>query len=379
MTLTSANTSIDKEKQIEENLDFILDHLNDPLFPRTIMTNRLNYQKEVINKQEVLASFKASGYRDCRINAYPAYTEYKGINLTPISFIMIDMDLKDAENSQKKLNNILRTTLNNISDKFHGAKPTVLWTGNGYHIYQPVSGFILEEIDRFVQFIDNTKKDLTSRFMQFAEAFLTDKKSDPQHRPSIKSCLIRIPGTINTKCNQEVKIIQRWDGNRPPINFVLREFRTWLVAENIKSQLIEKRHLKYAKRSRNSSCIYGKGRNTILWIEKLLQTPIADHRKYALWKILTPYLFNIRQLSEVEVMSITLSWLKKCHLKNSLDFNAIYLIKQNIRSSKRGHYLPISYVKLSSENKDLYNIILVTSSNNELDTASSKQLLREGI
>ena len=34
------------------------------------------------------------------------------------------------------------------------------------------------------------------------------------------------------------------------------------------------------------------------WIEKLLQIPIANHRKYAIWRILIPYLFNIKNLSD---------------------------------------------------------------------------------
>jgi hypothetical protein len=170
------------------------------------MTKTLGYQKEVFNKQEALARFKAANYQDCRINAYPSHTEYAGINLTPPSFIMIDLDLKDY--SQEKLNEVDKT-LNKINNEFHGAHPTVLWTGNGYHIYQPIHGFILEEIDRFACYVDPSKKDLTSRLMQFAEDYFTEKKGDPQHRPSIKSCLIRIPGTINSKCNQAVKIVQR--------------------------------------------------------------------------------------------------------------------------------------------------------------------------
>jgi hypothetical protein len=45
----------------------------------------------------------------------------------------------------------------------------VLWTGNGYHIYQPVSGFILEEYETFYEFTKYVDKDLTSMFIQFAE------------------------------------------------------------------------------------------------------------------------------------------------------------------------------------------------------------------
>ncbi|MFY9967005.1 MAG: hypothetical protein WAK50_14830, partial [Nitrososphaeraceae archaeon] len=80
MTSTYTETTVDKENLIEANLDFILKHLSDPVFPRTIMTKALGYQKEVFNKHELLVYFKASNYKDCRINAYPVYTEYNGIN-----------------------------------------------------------------------------------------------------------------------------------------------------------------------------------------------------------------------------------------------------------------------------------------------------------
>jgi hypothetical protein len=356
MTSTYTETTVDKENLIEANLDFILKHLSDPVFPRTIMTKALGYQKEVFNKHELLVYFKASNYKDCRINAYPVYTEYNGINLTAPNFIMIDLDLKDFELSIEKLGKILNNTLTKINDVFHGSHPTVLWTGNGYHIYQPVRGFILEEIDRFAGFIDPYKKDLTSRFMQFAESFFTDQKGDPQHRPSIKSCLLRIPGTINTKRNQEVKIVQRWDGIRPPINYLLRDFRTWLVAEKIKEKTEEKRSRNYRNTYSNIS-FYKNNSTTISWIEKLLQIPIADHRKYAIWRILIPYLFNFKKLSDTNVTNIIQDWLNKCDETRALDFNSKYLISQNIKNSKRHRYLPISFNRLSSENHGLYEII----------------------
>ena len=346
-------TAIDKDTIIGENLDFILGHLSEPLFPRTIMTKTLGHQKEVFNKQEALARFKASNYQDCRINAYPVYTEYSGINLTPPTFIMIDVDLKDFDYSQEKLNKILHQTLTKINNVFHGGKPTVLWTGNGYHIYLPISGFILEEIDRFACYSDPNKKDLTSRLMQFAEDFFTEKKGDPQHRPTIKSCLIRIPGTINSKCNQEVKIVQRWDGVRPPIQYLLRDYRTWLVSEKINDKLEEKRSWRY----RNSENTHHNWTNIIPWIEKLLQTPIEDHRKYALWRIVIPYLFNIKKMSDSEVISIVRMWLDNCAKLRSLDFNPNHLIRYNVRNSNKSRYLPISFEKLRIENNGLHDII----------------------
>jgi hypothetical protein len=348
MVLQAVNVAIDGETSIKENLDFILCHLDYPLFPRTIMTKALGHQKEVLNADEALTHFKASNYQDCRINAYPSYTDYRGINFTAPSFIMIDLDLKDFA-SEEKLDKILHRTLNKINKVFHGAQPTVLWTGGGYHIYQPLRGFVLEQIDRFACYIDPSKKDLTSKFMQFAEDYFTDKKSDPLHRPSIKSCLIRIPGTVNSKCSQQVTIVRKWNGIRPPIQYLLRDYRTWLVAEKINDKQEEKRPWNY--RSINSKA------NTIPWIEKLLQTPIADHRKYSVWRILVPYLFNIRKMPDDQVSSVLMSWLDNCATLRPLDFNSQYLIKQNIRNRDRIRYLPISIHKLSSENTELFNTI----------------------
>jgi hypothetical protein len=78
------NNDIDHHK-VQGGLDFILNHFQEPLFPRKIMTRQLGYQIEVFNK-EVLEYFKDSNYEDCRINAYPSFTEYHGINRTPISY-----------------------------------------------------------------------------------------------------------------------------------------------------------------------------------------------------------------------------------------------------------------------------------------------------
>ena len=89
------NNAIDHDRKVQDGLDIILNHFQEPLFPRKVMTKKLGYQVEVFNKEEILEHFKTSSYEDCRINAYPSFTEYHGINRTPISFLMIDLDLKD--------------------------------------------------------------------------------------------------------------------------------------------------------------------------------------------------------------------------------------------------------------------------------------------
>jgi hypothetical protein len=123
---------------------------------------RQGYQLEAFNKEEALRYYKSSDYNDCRINAYPPYTEYHGINRTPVSFLMVDLDLKDFGGNASKqlfLEKVLRNTLEKIKD--FGRNPTILWTVNGYHIYQPVVGFILEEYETFYVFAKYLDKDLT--------------------------------------------------------------------------------------------------------------------------------------------------------------------------------------------------------------------------
>ena len=181
--------------------------------------------------------------------------------------------------------------------------------------------------------------------MQFAEDFLTNKKGDPQHNPTVNSCLVRIPGTINSKCGQIVKVVQRWDGQRPAINYLLRQFRRWLIDEKI-----EQRRQMNSRVARPQTI---NSTSTIWWIEKLLQTPIYDYRKLAVWRILVPYLINIRHISDDEAYDIYGAGLTNVILYGG-NFNPDYMIRYNINSTKRGGYLPISEEKLKTGYSYLY-------------------------
>jgi hypothetical protein len=60
------------------------------------------------------------------------------------SFLMIDIDLKDFV-SKDKIDRAMNRVLKRIKSKMRGY-PKVLWTGNGYHTYQLLAGFILEQV-----------------------------------------------------------------------------------------------------------------------------------------------------------------------------------------------------------------------------------------
>src|SRR5215212_6989942 len=348
--------AIDNHK-VQDGLDFILTHFQEPLLPRKIMTKKLGYQVEIFNKQETLEHFKSSNYEDCRINAYPSFTEYHGINRTPISFLMVDLDLKDfsGERPEKKgkasLDRVLNKTLQKITESIMG-NPTVLWTGNGYHIYQPVSGFILEEYETFYKFTKYVDKDLTSMFIQFAEEYFTDHTADRLHNPTVKSCLVRIRGSVNSKCiakgDAEVKIVRKWDGIRPPIRPMLTPFKTWLTQKRVDQELKKQEEFQMTV-SKNQERT-----NTIKWIEKgILEHPLPDHRKYIIWRILSPYLLNVKKLSKEEAYSVMKEWLDKCDKLEKLTFNSKTKIKDGLKGASKG-YFPISMEKLKEENRQLY-------------------------
>jgi hypothetical protein len=149
------------------------------------------------------------------------------------------------------LDRALVRTLNNIKAKLDNAYPTVIWSGHGYHIYLPVEAFVLEEESIFAKFDQPSRK-----FIQFAEQFLSNKKSDPCHRftMSFKNCILRVPGSFNSKSEPriQVKIIQRWDGVRPSIKPLLSELYVYLQCEKIMWIYRQQKHYHPSK----EFCIY---------------------------------------------------------------------------------------------------------------------------
>lgn len=331
----------------EDDLDFILNHFGENLFPRTISTYKSQgKQFEVFSKEEMIKAYEESNFIDCRVNAYPSFTEYKGIQRYPPNFIFADLDLSGFK-SKVSLERTLSATLKNIKLKINGS-PTVLWTGNGYHIYQPIDAIIFEEHEQFSQF-----KQPSLKFIRFAESFLTSGKSDPSHNPSFKSCMIRIPETYNSKyaVDNLVKIIQKWDSYRPPIRLLLGTFHAYLVDQKIKEMKLKKR----LEKKHGSG--FGSGISKINWIESLLQTPIDDYRKNAIALILAPYLINIKKVSYDDTLQIIKDWLDKCNELRILDRTFTYRIKEAVNTAMRKQQLPMKFRTLENKNKELYKLL----------------------
>ena len=159
------------EEQVKTGLDFILTHFTAFEFPRTISTKTTQGRQILVNnKTEALARFKQANYLDCRINAYSKHDV-----LEDPSFIFIDIDSTE----KVLIDKLLKGRFSSI--KGH---PTILFTGSGYHIYQPIQSVCIDELSTFADFDDASRQ-----FLRFAETYLSDNKSDPNHNPSINSCM----------------------------------------------------------------------------------------------------------------------------------------------------------------------------------------------
>lgn len=350
-----------------KDIDFIMSHFDHQLqdFPRNIMTDKIRGQVPVFSKEEIFKKCKEADFIDCRVNGYPEYTEYQGIVRHPPNFIFIDLDLSKFRNSKKKLDNALENTLNNIQHL--GAKPTVLWSGNGYHTYLPIEAMVLDLVDIFSKdkFPSLLSDDYYSKyhgysvselFLKFAKDYLSNGNADPQHHPKYKTCLIRFPNTYNSKNlkngltleESKVRLIQKWDGRRIPIQLLLKDFRRWITQE----ELDQKRKIRRLKSKNLSVSIKS---NRIEWIEKLLQTPLDDYRKTCLWRILCPYLVNVKEISAQEKTPILQDWLRKCNDLKKTDFNHNQQIKKDLKHV--GIHLPLSYQTLKEKEPELYHML----------------------
>jgi len=67
---------------------------------------------------------------------------------------------------------------------------------------------------------------------------------------------------------------------------------------------------------------------------------------------LSPYLLNVKQLSEYEALDVIRQWLVQCDGLRSLDFDIDQRIKEGLDIARKG-YLHIGLEKLKEENWQL--------------------------
>jgi hypothetical protein len=245
-----------QKEKIKGNLQFILAHFNgqEYKFPRAIMTLKSKGQIYSNNEEEIFLHFLKSDFKGCKINGYPFFGKGDNVNRLSPSFLFIDLDLSLCSVCKypiRKLDYILKQTLNRIEKEIHGT-PTVLWTGEGYHIYLPIifskskdnQRYPLEFIDLCNEFTPHVNRDMTTEFMRFAVKYFTNnhqqKGTKQNDSASVTSCFITVPETINIKDNSKVRIMQKWDGKVTNVNSIAPYFRDNLIQRRSEHTAIDK-------------------------------------------------------------------------------------------------------------------------------------------
>lgn len=212
-----------------------------------IATN-LTQGKQIIvcNKEEAMNAYKDSNYMDCRLGAYP----YGAINNSPriIDFVMLDLDLNSFKFSRQELDRALNKILLSLKENI---QPSVIWSGNGYHVLIPIEPLesTLEDMAEFSKFEEPSKK-----VLRFLEKYLSNNKSDSVHNSTVSfaNCMLRVPGSINSKHSNDknqVLVIREWSSRRFSIKPLFGDFLAYLLDEKNKTR---KSHIKYYRQISNN-------------------------------------------------------------------------------------------------------------------------------
>jgi hypothetical protein len=241
----------------------------------------------------------------------------------------------------------------------------ILFTGNGYHVYQPIELPVLEQESIFTRFHNPS-----TEFIRYATQRWTDGKNDPSNHPSVNSCLLRVPGSINSKNNKKVEILQEWDGKRPAANRMLPDFYIKLAAKEFACRSKQKEYYYYPSTHMKKN--YRRFGNTtrvnfaisategITWIENLLNSNegIADFRKLSIDLVIAPYLVNIRQYDYDTAYSKIAKWLDQCSKRRRLDFNPRNKISYALRRSLKTGIKPMKLETMKNNYSDMYREVV---------------------
>ena len=333
------------------------------------MTKQLGKQILVYSKEQIMYWYEQSAYEDCRINAFPAFyseiEEYdyeKGININLLTPSILFIDL-DSENfiSREDLDRWLQSILEKISSVLYRTKPLVLWSGNGYHIIIPV--YAPEALEQFEDFRLYTNQP-SNDFLRFAKEFLSCGKADIKNNPSFRSCLLRVPFTINSKSiRQEVKIVEAYDTTQGlhNIDILLTKFQQHLAETRSGTDVsvLSGTAVNIDKTVDNSN-----GRpNTIPYVEKLISLPMSDHRKFAISMILAPYCINIKHMSASDSFQAIRQWVlrsdKLRKLEPSMDYFDRLISSAIKRCTQNPNIKPLNFGNtLKQKNMALYALLL---------------------
>jgi len=221
-----------RNNRVKQNIGFILSHFKEPIFPRVISSRSIicdGTEFQVVhNEEDMFEAYEQSKFIDCRVSVCRSsnlkHDCHEGSQNTQIADMMTISLYKPIfmrESAQKKAFYAILQAIKRILT----GKPTILWSMATFYIYQPIGSQPLELIKELDYIIKQFPQ------LQIAFGLSTSKfsisKFDYSHQQKLlqKHAMLLIPGTFNSikiglgkEENEEIKLVQKWDGYRPQIN-----------------------------------------------------------------------------------------------------------------------------------------------------------------
>ena len=293
-------------------VELLFEHFEQPYFPRTISTKKLGNAQVTINSiDEIISYFEESKWLDCRVSLFGQ----NEIEQVRPNAIFIDLDDKSA----------LEIVKIRIHELIRGI-PLVISTGLGYAIIQPIQMKSMVGIN-----IPNlTDYEVSKKFLKFAKDYLTNGKADSKNNPSLKSCLVRVPHTINSKNDGTVEFMESWDNQRVSVKNI--PFNKYI------------KHVTKQIHSSNYTRIINPKK--FQWIDQLLKIKINDHRNFLLFDVCR-YLVNIKGLTVEQSTNVIHKWIESSKYPKS---KIQYELKMAVKDGK----LPRKLETIQNTDSDIF-------------------------
>lgn len=327
------------------------------------------------------------------------------------TIIFTDLDDRKALNATRK----------RIKDVFmdEELEPTVIDSGNGLNLLlkletdpakypvpvddqtenDMIPGRTLLSARTFALIYDYNPANISpgSLLMRCASEVLTRKKADKGNHPSVRSCMVRVPGSYNGKLkrkgiDKQVSILNRgsWDqGRKGHVLFLLLYFRGWLKEQKEKRD----KSLAQARKKRISrqetKVFFGQryfnpeiAQLHYWYIEIMLRSPFDDFRRRAVALVLAPYLLRIKQMPIDIAEKIILQWLAACDKVRYLEFDPEEKTAQALRYARDCNYLPLEFDSILKYDENIHAKLLRLQANylgggraiDEVSVPPSKQI-----
>jgi len=335
-----------------------------------------------------------------RIEEAAKLIQAKALSEQAPTILFIDLDEKKA----------LPKTRARIKDVFmdDSLEPTVIDSGNGFHLLlvletdpakypapldgdyyatenDLIPGRTLQSARTLALCFDNNPANVSpgGTLLKCASEILTNKKADKSNHPSVKSVMVRVPGSYNSKLlargeQKEVSIVSRgsWgDGQRKGHIMFLLPYHAGYIRELKKTRirmLVQARN-KRRRIERNNTAFYSqtevinnKGgalsavyfHHHYWYIDLLLQVQLDDFRKRAISLLLAPYLLRIKQMPYEVAEKRILQWLSICDKVRYLDFDAVEKTEQALSYARDMEYKPLELENIPKYDSGLHAKLL---------------------